>query len=339
MIIASSFTVLTSFKAYGGYATVLIYHKFNEPNSPSTSVSLKTFKRQMLYLKKHGYRVISIKKLISLIKQKKRIAPKTVVITIDDGYKSTMKAYKVLKKFNYPFTVFLYAEGIGRYPAYLTKKQLRILANDPLVTIGNHSYKHLRFTKLQGKMSAEAFKRFIYRDTLRAERRIEKLTGKKPKIYAFPYGEYSRPYIKVLRKLGFVALFTQDMGNVGNFTPLYMIPREAIVGSWSSMRHFKKVLSREEINVKRTLPHFGYLKKNPTYIKFFFDTDNYKACRIYTTDHGWMRAVMRRGLVESPSPVSFKRWRNRIGLMCTDKLTNRKAVYFYMVYNAEALKR
>ncbi|WP_456465659.1 polysaccharide deacetylase family protein [Desulfurobacterium sp.] len=332
LITAFTITALLSCKAFAGYATILIYHKFGEKNSPSTSVSIKDFKKQMAYLKNHRYKVVPLKTIVDYLYKKQPIPDKTVAITIDDGYRSTMKAFKILKKYGYPFTLFLYAEGIARFPAYLTKEELKEIAKYPKVTFGNHSYKHLRFAKMIKTMPLDKYVKMIEEDTLKAQKRIEKLTGQKPEIYAFPYGEYNRVYIKTLKKLGFKALFSQDDAAVSYLTSPFLIPRKPVVGSWSKMKRFKKMLKKEPLPVIKHTPPIGYINNNTINIEAVIENpEDYKNCQIYISEKGWMKAEKYKNRVKLTKPIKINRWKNRISVECYNKKTKRFANYIWMI--------
>ena len=130
------------------YGVILLYHRFGDIRYPSTSIDLKTFEKQMRYLREHNYNVVSLKKFFQYWK-KKNFPPRTVAITVDDGYKSTMEGFKILKKYNFPFTVFLYMKAVDRYPDFLTKKQIQVLKKSGLVSFENHSFSHPHFGKLK----------------------------------------------------------------------------------------------------------------------------------------------------------------------------------------------
>ena len=314
----------------------MIYHKFGEKNYPTTSVSIENFEKQMEYLKKHNFNVIPHSRLIDLLQKKKDIPPKTVVITIDDGYRSTMKAYKILKEYGFPFTVFLYMEGVGKYPDYLTKEEIEILKKDPLVEFGNHSYSHKRFAKILEKMDLKSYKMLVVEDTLKAERRLKKLLGYVPKVYAFPYGEYTRPMIQALREMGYKALFTQDPQNVSKDTPLWLIHRQPIVGSWAEMKHFKDVLNTEVLPVVRYNPPIGYLTNNPPEIwAELKDIQNYKNCGVYISELGWIKAEKKGNRLFINLKEPLKRWKNRIGITCWNVNTGRKSTFLWSIYNRE----
>ena len=328
------FLLLTSIKAYAGYATVLIYHRFDEDKYPTTSVSTEIFERQMRYLKENGYKVIPLKQLIYYLENKKEIPPRTVVITIDDGYRSTMKAYRILKKYGFPFTVFLGMEGIDRYPAFLTREELEILKKDKLVSFGNHSYSHARFARLMTKMSPEEYEEFIRKDTQKAERKLKKLLGYIPKVYAYPYGEYTKPYIKVLKSMGYKAMLSQDPQNVDKNIPLYLIQRQAIVGSWANMKHFRLVLNTEVLPVISHKPDIGYLPENPPEIiqVKIKNPRIYKNCQIYLTEIGWKRAKRKDDILYIDRIQKLRKWKNRIGVKCFNSKTGKRATFFWSVY-------
>ncbi len=61
----------------------------------------------MKYLKDHNYNVITLKQMDCFINKTCKIPRKSVLITMDDGYKSNYDlAFKVLKKYNFNGVVF-----------------------------------------------------------------------------------------------------------------------------------------------------------------------------------------------------------------------------------------
>ena len=73
-----------------GYQTVpiLCYHRFGN-RWGKLAVTPAAFEAQMEYLARNGYSVISLKQLARFLDGKEALPPKSVVITIDDGYRST----------------------------------------------------------------------------------------------------------------------------------------------------------------------------------------------------------------------------------------------------------
>ena len=325
-LISALSILLTWSEAYAGHATILLYHRFGDERYPTTSVSLEDFERQMRYLKENGYRVVRLKELIRMLKEGRDIPPKTVAIAIDDGYRSTVKAYQILKRFNFPFTVFLYMEAVGRYPDFLTLEQIREMESSGLADFENHSYSHRAFGLTRDEKS-------FVQDLRNSEERFKKIFGRRPRFYALPYGLYNKKILKVLKEKGYEAVFTQDPGNVSLHTDPYRIPRQAVVGSWSRMENFRKKLVREPLPLKKLYPDYGFLKENPprmvgAELRF---PERYESCRVYITEIGWRRARRDGDLVYVEDLPKLRRRWNRIGVKCRSKETKIWAESFWMI--------
>jgi len=326
-LILANLILLSSTKAYE-YGIILIYHKFDEPKTPSTSIPLKDFEAQMRYLKENNFNVVSLSKFIEYYK-KGYFPPKTVSITIDDGYKSTMKAFKVIKKYNYPFTVFLYMEAIDRYPDFLTKKQLNELKSYGKVEFGNHSYSHEHFAIVK---NPKEFEKKFKEDTLKAEKKFIKLLGFKPKFYAYPYGDYNNLVVKILKELGYKAGFTQDPSSAGVYSNIFAIQRQPVVGHWGSLKHFKKILNYEQLPVVEYKPEFGLI--NTDNINIFAkikNWQNYISCGVYISEKGWLKLEKKDNILFLINKIKINRQKNRIGFSCFNKQTKKWATYFYMI--------
>jgi len=118
---------------------VLMYHKIDEGYMESKlSVSPGSFERQMRFLRKNRYNIISLEELAGLIKSKKHIPYKTVAVTFDDGYKDNYTtAFPVLKKYNIPAAVFVVVNKIGRRD-YCSWRDLEEMAANG-IEIGSHT--------------------------------------------------------------------------------------------------------------------------------------------------------------------------------------------------------
>ena len=259
----------------------------------------------MEYLKKNGYRVLSLSEFKRCFLHK-NCPEKSILITVDDGYKSTMKAFEVFSKYGFPFVVFLYLEAVGRYPDFLSAEDIRKFQRSGLVEFGSHSYSHFSVAKM-ACMPEEERKGFFERDIERAEKRFRRLLGEKPSVFAYPYGEYSRELIEVLKKRGYEFAFTQDLGVVGNCTDRYLIPRIPVVGSWSSKDRFVQFLKLGFLCVNGTIP-YGVVE-NPVVVGPF--DAPYRNCYLYSTLLGWIK--------KKKAIFHLKRGRNRVGVVCVDR--------------------
>lgn len=98
---------------------ILMYHGFTKKeanegieNYQRKHLYIGRFQSQLGYLKKH-HPIISLEELVDAYLHGKKIPPRSVVITIDDGYQSSYRlAFPVLKQLRVPATVFLATDFI-----------------------------------------------------------------------------------------------------------------------------------------------------------------------------------------------------------------------------------
>ena len=75
----------------------------------------KIFTQQLLYLKENNFNVLPISRLIDFFYNKKPLPKKSIFITVDDAYKSFYEhAFPILKKFNFPFSIFLSTDFVDK---------------------------------------------------------------------------------------------------------------------------------------------------------------------------------------------------------------------------------
>lgn len=286
---------------------VLIYHRFDDARYPTTSTSLEELEKQITFLKSKGYRFVSLKEFLAFL-DKGSFPKRCVLVTVDDGYKSTYKAYRVFKRERIPFVLFLYMEAVDRYPDFLSVKQINEMLSSGLVSLGLHSYSHMALSKLG--IMGNSLKASLEADISRAYSRFVKLFGFSPAVYSYPYGEYSREAVEVVDKMGFKAAFTQDIGAVSSCTSRYLVPRIPVVGSFAELGKFEKTLSYRDLCVD-FLP-FGFVPQNLAFEASI--PRSFSRCYFYTSSSGWMPVKVFEGKVEVFVELNFVK--GRIGLRC-----------------------
>jgi hypothetical protein len=114
VIFYQSIFLITNNTVYAEEITIpiLTYHNFTTEEGSSYKINIVEFEKQMDYLATQNYSVISLSELLEGLRDN-QLPPKPIVITIDDGYKSTFTlAYPVLKKYDFPATLFIYTNFI-----------------------------------------------------------------------------------------------------------------------------------------------------------------------------------------------------------------------------------
>lgn len=178
-------------------------------------ISRETFRQQMEYLELTGYNVIPLRHLYEYVSGKRRTIPhNAVVITLDDGWRSTYtEAWPELKKRNWPFTVFVYPNIIGRTANALTWKQIREMSDEG-VDIQSHSLSHPYLTRgRQGRRGAQ-YDEWLAHELAESKRLLEQNTGRPVSYLAYPYGDYDSSVVSTAARAGYKAALTCEFGPV-----------------------------------------------------------------------------------------------------------------------------
>lgn len=97
---------------------ILMYHQIAhlppQLDPYGISVTPEAFAAQMAYLHKGGYHAVQLSDAVRAMRHGKPLPPKSVAITFDDGYRDNYTAaFPVLKRYNFPATIYLVADRMG----------------------------------------------------------------------------------------------------------------------------------------------------------------------------------------------------------------------------------
>lgn len=208
-------------------AAILMYHSIDY-NKASFTVKPENFRKQMDYLYKKDYNIISINQLLEYFRAE-NIPAKSVVLTFDDGYQDNFfNVFPILKKYNFPATIFLTTDFIGK--EYLNSAgislkilnwdQIKEMYNSGLIDFEPHSLTHLKLTKI----SLNAAEREI----LQSKRVIEENLRKKCDFFSYPYGVYNPKIVEILKKHNFKAAVLVKKGLVSKNDNPFLLKRNSI---------------------------------------------------------------------------------------------------------------
>jgi peptidoglycan/xylan/chitin deacetylase (PgdA/CDA1 family) len=210
---------------------VLCYHRVEGSAGGSLSIAPELFEQHLQRLKDHGIAVISMQDFLAWRRNEKTIPPKSALITLDDGYVSAFEvARPILKKFNYPWTYFIYTKFISSGGKSITWEQLAEL-RDEGVEIGCHSVSHISLREQRGK-SADAYNAWLHDEVIGSKQLIERKLGVRCAVFAYPEGRYNAPVLEMVKSAGFDAAFTVYGQRVTHSAPADKIGRYA----WYSRR-------------------------------------------------------------------------------------------------------
>lgn len=255
-------------------ATVLIYHHVSNTMPASTSISPEHFAAHMDYLAKNHFNIVPLTDLTEKLRKGDALPDKTIAITFDDSYADVYtSAYPVLKKYGWPFTFFVNTDAVGSGKLFVTWDQLRDMSKHG-VTIANHTTKHNHVVRLNEGESLSQWRARIKSEITSAQEKIETEIGSAPKIFAYPFGEYSAEVKDILDNLGYVA-FTQQAGVLYSKTDLQTLPRFPFGGSYTELNDFIEKINTLPMPVKR--------------VEFFADKQRQlKDIQIKAGDNPWL---------------------------------------------------
>ena len=241
----------------GDWATVIMYHRFGEAEYPSTNINLEQFEAHIREIQRGGYTVLPLERIITALKAGRDLPDPTLGLSADDGYLSIYsEAWPRLKAAGLPLTVFVSTDSIGRgLTNMMTWDQIRELVADG-VTIGAHSRSHPHMPSL----SAER----IGAEIADSNARFRAELGFVPKLFAYPYGEYSLEIERLVRAAGYIAAFGQQSGVVHGDEDFFALPRFAMNETYGSIGRFRLAARALPLRVTEVTPRDPVLRQvNP----------------------------------------------------------------------------
>jgi peptidoglycan/xylan/chitin deacetylase (PgdA/CDA1 family) len=217
-----------------GYQTVpvLAYHKFSKHVSDRMTVREDAFEAQMAFLKRNGYRVITLDELFDFLDRKRPMPRRSVVITFDDGWRSMYDiAYPILKKYGYPATLFVATDLINPSNSTLDWGRIREMARNG-IDVQCHSKTHRSLGKIESDETLQAYFETIQAELVESARIIKKQLNRDVKYLAYPFGDTNSLLIAVLRKLGFQGALTVVRAGNPFFADNFRVGRSMIYGNF-----------------------------------------------------------------------------------------------------------
>ena len=164
---------------------ILMYHSVDADAQSENrlAVTADTFSRQMRFLKEHSYNVIPLEELVVLIRGGEEIPAKTVVITLDDGYKDNFTyVFPILEKHQIPATLFLITNEVGRpQDDRLTWEQILEMQDSGLIFFGSHC------VGAEPLINIESEEELKYQITA-SKKILEERLGRQVNLFSYPEG-------------------------------------------------------------------------------------------------------------------------------------------------------
>ncbi len=199
---------------------VLCYHAVSDSWPAPLAVSVDQLRTQLERLVERGYRGVTFSEAVA-----GSGAGRTLAVTFDDAYRSTLKAQPVLAELGLPGTVFVPSAHVGS-PAPMSWPgidqwvggphepelhcmdvgELRQLA-DAGWEIAAHTVSHPHLTTVSDVELA--------RELTDSRASLEALMGAPCRSLAYPYGDFDGRVVAAARAAGYAAACTLEVGRQG----------------------------------------------------------------------------------------------------------------------------
>ena len=214
-----------------GFQTIpiLTYHWFAEECPSPLCMPAAAFRRQMSYLKDNGYHVLNADELYAFIQHRHALPPRSVLITIDDGFRSVYDiAYPILREHGFTAVLFIYTELIDVAPVAMTWTQLTELRRNGFA-IGSHTIHHSDLTVPRDGETPADFAARVDAELVGSKRILDRRLSQDTWLLAYPYGNYDAKTIASSRRAGYKLAMSVKRGGNAFFADPFTLKRDQIL--------------------------------------------------------------------------------------------------------------
>jgi peptidoglycan/xylan/chitin deacetylase (PgdA/CDA1 family) len=198
-------------------AVIFAYQHFGDDPDPSSTIALDQFAAHLRELRSGDYVVLPVPEIVAALRDGKPLPDHTIGITIDDAHASVYTyAWPRLRAAGLPFTLFVSTDTVESGGSRMTWSQIRELAAGG-VTIANQTASYPRMISQD--------RAYNIGQILRAQEQLTTMLGEAPRLFAYPYGEYTTALRDLVAGMGFIAAFGMQSGVAHAQADLYALPR------------------------------------------------------------------------------------------------------------------
>lgn len=209
---------------------IMMYHNISEPipNDPYLLyVSPEIFERQIAYLVKKNYKILSVEEFNSILESGVTPKQKSILLTFDDATPTHYSvAYPILKKYGQTGTFFMIASR-----SLLNHQQIKEMS-DGGMDIQSHLNTHAYFHKISSGA--------INEEMAASKSKIGEITGKPVTLLAYPGCSADYRSFDIAKNNGYTAAFSCGRYIDIKLDKKYYISR---VHAYNDMESFVKMLS------------------------------------------------------------------------------------------------
>ncbi|MFI8481753.1 poly-beta-1,6-N-acetyl-D-glucosamine N-deacetylase PgaB [Pseudomonas sp. NPDC078700] len=269
-----------------GKVLAICYHDIEDQEADQNYVSVRTANliAQLNWLHDNGYQAVSIDQVLAARLGTKPLPEKAILLTFDDGYSSFYdRVMPLLEAYNWP-AVFAPVGAWVSTPLdspvdfagiptdrhkFATWEQIKRMANNPLVEIAAHTNNmHTgALANPQGNLEPSAANRHYdpvqksyendeqaqtrwRQDIVQISAKIEQATGRKPRVWVWPYGQQNGEVLKIAADNGYSIALTLNDG-MSSLSTIKQGPRLLVSGDPEIGQFVSSILNIRETNSMR----------------------------------------------------------------------------------------
>ncbi|MGD9657675.1 MAG: polysaccharide deacetylase family protein, partial [Methylocystis sp.] len=228
---------------------ILMYHRIAD-NGPDElepyRLSPDRFEAQMAWLRRHGYRSVSIEYWLESRRTRTPLPGRPILITFDDGYKDFYTtAWPILRRFDFSALVFLVSghvggvaewdAGYGNPAPLMDWTEISELSREG-VAFGGHTQRHPCLTDC----SAIELNQELTSARLDLQARVASFAN----VLAYPFGAYNEEVVASAVQGGYAAGVTTEFRAASFDDEIFCLPRLEIPGRLE-LDEFSRLLRRQ----------------------------------------------------------------------------------------------
>ncbi|MBN3265960.1 polysaccharide deacetylase [Bordetella bronchiseptica] len=236
---------------------ILMYHQIGEPAPRGTpyrglTVHPASFRRQMTWLRRFGYRGLSMRDLMPYVRGER--SGKVFGITFDDGYRNVHRnAMPVLGELGFTATNYFVAHQLDGgnvwdlekgipFSALMSAQEMREwhqAGNE----VGSHTLDHVHLPR----MAADEARRQIRQ----SKDELEQVLGAPVTAFCYPYGDHTDEHRVMAREAGYDNATLTVRGLASAADDPFGLPRVTVSRSTHLLRFLQKTLTGYEDRRRR----------------------------------------------------------------------------------------
>lgn len=227
---------------YAQRLPILMYHMVKpltaDMNTTTRRIttSPETFEAQLKFLQKNGYTTWFMRDARRLIKANKKLPPRSVVLTFDDGTRDFYEnALPLLKKYNIKAVAYVNSD-VTTNTHFMNLEMLREVAASGLVEIGSHTGTHQFLTDLGEEERTLQI--------AESKKKLEALIGEPVISFSYPFGAFTLGVLKEVETAGYDSAVSAYYGTVASQKYRFMLPR-ILIGDIEGLDGFVNKITRD----------------------------------------------------------------------------------------------